>query len=1244
MRNPVRRRPAVAAMACALTVTIGWGCGDSTPPPPAPTPVVPKDEIPPANLSAFIAAHLEGVGSMEQYKYRHAAEAFGKTVELAPGLLAAKINLAIAMLNDTGNEAEKAKAKGDKAPPTRFDRVIGLLDEVLQRDPNNLSAHFCRGIIQEDLGHFDEAFLDYKFVTDHDPTDSSAWMHAGNTLPGEGMKIREHIVAKKPYYERAVEQDPYNYSALYSVERALQIAGDVEEAARIRSRINRLSPERSPAGPGDNVANVYGDMGKYATIIDPFPRPKAPAKAANPPRFETPKPLSVSLPTGDRWASPADFTGDLAPIGRARDRLGAAAIALDADADGKLDLFLAASVTGKAGKVRDALLLNRGDGRFDDVSRDFGLPDDRPSLGASAGDFDADRLPDLALVGIGGVKILRNVGGKKFEDMSGLLPPASPPTIALAARWMDIDQDGDLDLYVVNLTTADRAADAFGPKPPPGVANAAFRNDGQPRPSPGAIKENSAPVAVAKADLKATEGLEPKFSAWDGDEAKALLGGDAPHTGVAILDIDDDRDLDLVLTAEGQAPTVVLNDRLGRFHTSDCKGLADIQGGSGVLVTDLDRDGLGDLVLTGVSGVTVALRNASKKSDSGAAALAFEPWPVDVRGSRSAVAADLDLDGWPDLLALTSGEPGQTPRFSRGEGTRFAPPRPIGPSGASPAGTRGFALADVIGDPLPDLIILRDGEGPSLSHNLGNGGHWIALNIGGRWGVKPKHMRTNSEGLGAKIRIDSDNLSVPYLHTTPEAGPGQSMGPVVLGLGGAEKVRVLRVKWPDGVLQAELEVNTNQAFDLIENNRKEGSCPVLFTWDGKKFVCLGDFLGGGGLGYLVAPGVYGEPDRDEAVAIAPDQLTPVEGAYRMAITEPMSELAYLDKITLDVIDRPPGVSTAPDERFAPGGNRPSGALLAWKDAIEYAKATDLKGRDLTDALRRTDRAFADDFLLREGWIGYAEEHGIVLDFGDRLAKFGPTDRLVLCLSGYVEYPYSQTNYAAASAGVSLKPPVLERLGDDGSWLVLEADPGYPAGMERMTTLELAGKLGGPRCVLRLKTTMDLGWDQAFVARLDENAGVKVTSLPARRASLAYRGYTREISPDGKLPLVYDYEHVDPAPLAHLAGSLTRFGDVLPLLLDDDDQLCVIGPGDEVKLEFDATKVPPLPEGWTRAFVLRTIGYCKDADPFTAASDTVGPMPWINMPKSYPFGPEDDRPKDPAYSRYLDEYQTRKVGQ
>jgi hypothetical protein len=145
-----------------------------------------------------------------------------------------------------------------------------------------------------------------------------------------------------------------------------------------------------------------------------------------------------------------------------------------------------------------------------------------------------------------------------------------------------------------------------------------------------------------------------------------------------------------------------------------------------------------------------------------------------------------------------------------------------------------------------------------------------------------------------------------------------------------------------------------------------------------------------------------------------------------------------------------------------------------------------------------------------------------------------------------------------------------------------------------------------------------------------------------QARLGYRGFTRETSPDGRPPWLYDYDRVEPAPLARMSGLLTRYGDVARLLRGDDDQLCLIGPGDEVRLEFDAARAPELPAGWTRSFVLRAVGYCKDADPFTAASDDVGPLPWRGMP-AYPFGPGGERPPDPAYAEYLREFLTRPAG-
>ena len=153
--------------------------------------------------------------------------------------------------------------------------------------------------------------------------------------------------------------------------------------------------------------------------------------------------------------------------------------------------------------------------------------------------------------------------------------------------------------------------------------------------------------------------------------------------------------------------------------------------------------------------------------------------------------------------------------------------------------------------------------------------------------------------------------------------------------------------------------------------------------------------------------------------------------------------------------------------------------------------------------------------------------------------------------------------------------------------MIEPHAGYPAGLPRLTTLDLTGKLTGGRCVLRIRTNMECYYDQAFIAVRDRQAepSLRVTTLPVARAVLGHRGYTREVSPDGRQPLIYDYDYVDPAPLARMSGKLTRYGDVACLLQADDDRFCVVGPGDEVRLEFEAAGLPPLPAGWTRALRL-----------------------------------------------------------
>ncbi len=161
---------------------------------PAPQPPVEPlhNEIPPAELAAVMAAHFKGWATWSNTSIGEAVEAFREVRRRAPGWIPGAINLAIALLNDSGVKAEQAKKAGVNPLPDNFDEALELLAGVLERDPENPYAHFCRGIILEQQGRFAEAHQHFKRVTEIDPNDAAAWYWTGSTLtdPDESVSAR----------------------------------------------------------------------------------------------------------------------------------------------------------------------------------------------------------------------------------------------------------------------------------------------------------------------------------------------------------------------------------------------------------------------------------------------------------------------------------------------------------------------------------------------------------------------------------------------------------------------------------------------------------------------------------------------------------------------------------------------------------------------------------------------------------------------------------------------------------------------------------------------------------------------------------------------------------------------------------------------------------------------------------------------------------------------------------------------
>jgi hypothetical protein len=171
--------------------------------------------------------------------------------------------------------------------------------------------------------------------------------------------------------------------------------------------------------------------------------------------------------------------------------------------------------------------------------------------------------------------------------------------------------------------------------------------------------------------------------------------------------------------------------------------------------------------------------------------------------------------------------------------------------------------------------------------------------------------------------------------------------------------------------------------------------------------------------------------------------------------------------------------------------------------------------------------------------------------------------------------------------------------------------------------------------------MDIHWDQAFLASPVSRSPVRISPLHPAAADLHYRGFSRMYRKGGRAgPHWFDYGDVSKeARWLPIDGMLTRFGNVLPLLGESDDRYVVMGPGDEATVEFSADALPPLAPGWTRDFLIYSVGWIKDGDFNTAHGGTVEPLPFHGITR-YPYAAGDRYPVDKSHREYLETYNTR----
>lgn len=1050
-----------------------------------------------------------------------------------------------------------------------------IFEDVLASFPDNPWAHYCLGILLDRAGEPEAAERHLTSVLATDPGDPDTYYRLGSLFANALGRPEAAVSA----FRRALSANPVLASAWYGLAQVHAAAGDTEASEAAMREFLTLKE----SGAAVERTTAYGHMGFYAGLIRPtdWALPAPPSGAA-PAAYEVvwtdaSAELGLDRPELAHGGPGAgSFENWWGGGGRPAEVSGGLAV-VDLEADGDHDLVLAHWGAGP-----DVRILRNEAGALSEASAAFGLePGDARTIALAAADFDGNGRVDLWLGRDGADRVLAQPGDdepasftRRFEGVE------AHPAATYAGAVGDVDQDGDLDLLV-------------------------GRRDGA------------------------------RFYRWEGDRFEDLdeecpLDAADPVLSVLLSDVDGDGDLDAMLGTP--RPRVWINDRLWRLRESSLPGVSGADRPlASVSIGDVDEDGLTDwLASTPMTPTDAGGSTALLVADLEGGYRPAADWPSLAR-PRQLGASWLDADRDGDLDALLIGEePALLLQGEGGEWVDWTESSQLSELAGELANARGHALFDLEGDGDLDLAVLRNGSTPLVVRNdTAPGPDWIG--VVARGVADATRARGRSLGIGARVEVVAGNRT-----RTRYAGLGggfASMAPETnwFSLAGAERADV-RIQWADGVVQSEFDLPGGQVHVIEQVDREAASCPVLFYWDGTRMRYLADFLGGGGVGFLVEPGFYGPPDPEEVVRIGTD-LAPRGDTYEVRVAEPMEEATYLDEVTLLQVRHPAGTEVYPEERFATAEPLSTGRPLLVETARRLfperavSRATEAVDprlhlvtgagpRDDTERLLEVDRDFAGPLSLDRRLLGFAGPWATEFTFAPDAAMRAAHEPLYLFVNGWIEYPYSRFNLAAHQQDLRMRPWSLELPAEDGDgWRVVWPEFGYMAGKPRTMAIDLTpyldGMRDGDRWRLRLSSNLAVYLDQAFVARDVSEGRLEVTEVHPSAAELRYLGFPREYSPDGAHPLLYDYEARDTtSDFKALSGLYSAYGDVLDLVSRRDDRFAIYGRGEEVALSFPVAAFPEAEASVT--WLLRAKGYCKDMCPLTSHPTTLAPLPFESM--------------------------------